>query len=382
MRQYLMIPGPTQVPDRVLRAMAKPMINHRGSEFGAILKEATEGLKGVFQTKNDVLIFPSSGTGALEASVVNLLSPGDKALVVTIGVFGERVVDICKAFGINVEVLSYGWGTPASPKDVKAKLEKGPDIKAVFVTHNETSTGVTNDLAAISKVVADFDVLLVVDAISSLGAIDLQTDNWKVDVVAAASQKALMVPPGLGIVSVSEKAWDAVKKSKCPKLYWSFESAKKSYLKDPPQNPYTPAVSQIFALQESLNMIREEGLQNIFKRHELLGKACRSAAGNLDLELFAQSNYSNSVTAIKVPFDVDEKLLRKKLRERYGVVLAGGQKDYAGKVFRIGHVGYVSKMDVLATISALELALTECNHPVKLGAGVGAAEKVFSDGGA
>jgi len=361
--------------------MAKPMINHRGSEFGAILKEATEGLKGVFQTKNDVLLFPSSGTGALEASVVNLLSPGDKALVVTIGAFGERVVDICKAFGITVEVLSYAWGTPANPKDVAAKLEKDPDIKAVFVTHNETSTGVTNDLAAISKAVNIFDALLVVDAVSSLGAIDLQTDNWNVDVVAAASQKALMVPPGLGIVSVSQKAWDAVKKSKCPKLYWSFESAKKSYLKDPPQNPYTPAVSQIFALQESIKMIKEEGLQNIFKRHELLGKACRSAVSSLDLDLFAQSNYSNAVTAIKVPYDVDEKALRKKLREKYGVVLAGGQKDYAGKVFRIGHVGYVSKMDVLATISALELALTECNHPVKLGAGIGAAEKVMLDGG-
>lgn len=380
MRQYLMIPGPTQVPDRVLRAMAKPMINHRGSEFGAIFKEATEGLKGVFQTKNDVLIFPCSGTGALEASIVNALSPGDKALVVSIGAFGERVADICKAFGINAEVLKYEWGLPANPKDIKEKLEKNPDIKAVFVTHNETSTGVTNDLEAISKVVKAFDALFIVDAVSSLGAIDLQTDNWGADIVAAASQKALMVPPGLGIVSVSEKAWEAVKKSRSPKSYWSFEQAKKSYLKDPPQTPYTPAVSQIFGLQESLAMIREEGLQNIFKRHELIGKACRTAAGKLELELFAKANYSSAVTAIKVPFDVDEKTLRKKLRESYGVVLAGGQKDFAGKIFRIGHVGYVSKMDVLAVLSALELALSECNHPVKFGSGVGAAEEVFSHG--
>ena len=363
--QHLRIPGPTPVPSRVLRAMSKPMINHRGPEFAELLNEISTGLKQVYQTLNDIVIYPASGTGAMEAAITNCLSPGDKILSASCGVFGDRFTEIAQAFGANVEVIKSPPGKAVDPKEIAQKLEDDNklEIKAVLVTHNETSTGVTNDLEAIAKAAGNHPCLLIVDAISSLGAIDLQTDNWKIDLVVSASQKALMCPPGLAFVSVSGKAWNS--KGKMPNYYWSFESAKKYLQKG--QTPYTPAVSQFYALKESLRIIKEEGLENIFERHKRLASAFRAGVKAMGLELFAQENPSDVITAIKVPFDVDVSKLISTMRKKYGIILAGGQKDLQGKIFRVGHVGYVSELDILETLSALQIALNECGHRTESG---------------
>lgn len=352
----LRIPGPTPCPEEVLQAMARQMINHRGKEFAELIHQITIKLKGFFQTEGDVFVLTGAGTGGMEAAIVNTLSPGDKVLSVSIGVFGDRFADIAEKFGAEVIRLSFEWGQAADPKAVRQALEKDPAIKAVLITHNETSTGVTNDLASLSAVVKEFDKLLLVDAISSLSSIDLPTDAWQCDVVITGSQKGWMIPPGLAMVSVSQKAWEAHAQARMPRFYWDFSKAK-SFL-EKAQTPWTPAVSNFYALLVALELMEKEGLPNIFARHARLGKAAREGAKSFGLSLFAdESVASNTVTAVKVPEGVDGKKLVQILREEQGVVLAGGQQRLDGKVFRIGHLGWVNEADIQEVIAALKIAL-------------------------
>ena len=356
--EKLRIPGPTPCPIEVLQAMTKQMINHRGDEFGQILNGVTAKLKQLFQTKNDVFLLTGSGTGGLEAAIVNTLSPGDKVLSVSIGVFGERFAAIAEQFGAEVIPLRFEWGKPADADAVRQALQAEPGIKAVLVTHNETSTGVTNDLASISSIVKEFDKLLLVDAISSLGSINLPVDGWHCDVTITGSQKGWMVPPGLAMVSMSQEAWQAHETAKMPRFYWDFTRAR-SYL-EKGQTPWTPAVSTVFALSVSLEMMLKEGLPNIIARHARVGKASRDGIKSLGLSLFAQESHaSNTVTAIKSPDGLEVKKMLQILREEHQVILAGGQQQLAGKIFRIGHLGWVTEDDIRAVISALKVVLPQ-----------------------
>jgi aspartate aminotransferase-like enzyme len=359
----LRIPGPTPCPEKVLQAMSKQMINHRGVEFQALLRSVTARLNEFFQTKEDVLILTASGTGGMEAAIVNTLSPGDKVLAVTNGVFGERFADIAQVYGAEVERLAFPWGEPADPDAVCRALERDKSIKSVLVTHNETSTGVTNDLAAISAVVKQYDKLLLVDAISSLGCIDLKTDAWQCDVVVTGSQKGWMVPPGLALVSVSQKAWGAHGRARMPRFYWDFAPAKKFL--DRGQTPSTPAVSIFYALDVALELMAKEGLANIFARHARIGQKTRDEVKALGLSLFAAEKHaSNTVTAVKAPDGLDAKRLLVILREEYNLILAGGQRELAGKIFRIGHLGWVTEPDIDAVIERLKAALPKAGFPI------------------
>jgi aspartate aminotransferase-like enzyme len=338
--------------------MTKQMINHRGDEFGQILNGVTAKLKQLFQTKNDVFLLTGSGTGGLEAAIVNTLSPGDKVLSVSIGVFGERFAAIAGQFGAEVIPLRFEWGKPADADAVRQALQAEPGIKAVLVTHNETSTGVTNDLASISSAVKEFDKLLLVDAISSLGSINLPVDDWHCDVTITGSQKGWMVPPGLAMVSMSQEAWQAHETAKMPRFYWDFTRAR-SYL-EKGQTPWTPAVSTVFALSVSLEMMLKEGLPNIVARHARVAKASRDGIKSLGLSLFAEESHaSNTVTAIKSPDGLEVKKMLQILREEHQVILAGGQQQLAGKIFRIGHLGWVTEDDIRAVISALKVVLLQ-----------------------
>jgi len=354
--EELRIPGPTPCPPEVLQAMSRQMINHRGEEFHKILYDVTDKLKQLFQTKNDLFLLTGSGTGGLEAAIVNTLSPGDKVLSVSIGVFGDRFAAIARQFG--AEVISYNaeWGKAADADAVRKALQADPEIKAVLVTHNETSTGVTNDLFSINSVVKEFDKLILVDAISSLGSIDLPVDDWHCDITVTGSQKGWMVPPGMAMVSVSQKAWQAHADAKMPHFYWDFTRAK-NYL-ERGQNPWTPAVSIVFALQVALDMMLKEGLSNITARHARVGNATRQGIKSLGLPLFAdESHASNTVTAVAGSDGLNIGELRRILREEYQIVLAGGQQKLDGKIFRIGHLGWVTEEDIEKVISALRVAL-------------------------
>ncbi len=356
--EHLRIPGPTPCPSDVLQAMSRQMINHRGGEFGPIVNEVTAKLKQLFQTKNDIFLLTSSGTGGLEAAVVNTLSPGDKVLSVANGVFGDRFASIAGQFGAEVIPLRFEWGKAADADAVRQALQNEPKIKAVLVTHNETSTGVTNDLGLISSVVKEFDKLLIVDAISSMGSINLPVDDWHCDVTVTGSQKGWMAPPGLAMVSLSQKGWQAHSKAKMPRFYWDFAKAK-SYL-EKGQTPWTPAITTIFALSVSLEMMLKEGLANIIARHARVGQSARDSIKSLGLSLFAEESHaSNTVTAVAASDGLDTKKMLRILREEHRVVLSGGQQSLDGKIFRIGHLGWVTEGDIEAVISALKVVLPQ-----------------------
>ncbi len=372
---YLLTPGPTPLPPKVSEAMARPIIHHRTPQFQAILKEATEGLKYVYQTENNVFILASSGTGAMEAAVINLLSPQDSALTVQGGKFGERWTEICKAYNINTEIIDVEWGKAVDPDQIQKRLKANPKIKAVFVTLCETSTGVVNDIPAIGKVIKDTEAVLVVDAISGLGAIDLKTDEWSCDVVVSGSQKGLMLPPGLGFISVSPKAQELVEAAKSPSYYFDLKKAKKAI--DKTDTPFTPAITLIIALCEALKMIKEDGLENVFSRHKKMADATRAAMKALGLELFAPTASSDVVTAVKVPQGVDGEKLVKTMRDTYNITIAGGQDELKGKVFRIAHMGYIEEFDIIIGISCLEKVLNQMGYKFNLGAGIKAAEEIF-----
>jgi len=375
-KNYLLTPGPTPLPPSVCEAMARPIIHHRTPQFQAILKEATEGLKYVFQTANDVFILCSSGTGAMEAAVTNLLSPGDTVIIVESGKFGERWTEICKAYGITCDVLSVEWGKAVNPADIAAKLKAhGNSVKAVFTTLCETSTGVSHDMEAIGAVVKNSTAVLVVDAISGLGAIPLKTDAWCCDVVVSGSQKGLMLPPGLGFISLSPKAWKCVESSKSPRYYFDLRKAKKAIEKT--DTPFTPAITLVIALNEALRMMKEDTLEKVFARHKKMAEAVRAAMKALGLKLFSPDAGSDVVTAVCVPQGIDGEKLVKIMRDTYGVTIAGGQDAIKGKVVRIAHMGFIEEFDIITGISCLEKVLSQLGYAFPLGSGVKAAEEVF-----
>jgi len=352
----LRIPGPTPCPQEVLQAVSKQMISHRGKEFITMFNSVTEKLKRVFQTQDDVFLLTCSGTGGLEAAIVNTLSPGDKILAVSCGVFGDRFADIAKQYGANVKHLNFDWGKPVDPEAVDRALRAESDIKAVLVTHNETSTGITNNIAEISSVVKKFDKLLLVDAVSSLGCIDLPVDNWHCDVVITCSQKGWMAPPGLAMVSVSEEAWQAHANATMPRYYWDFSKARDYSQKG--QTPWTPAVSICYALNASLDLMLNEGLANIFARHARVAQMTRNGIRSLGLSVFAQESHaSNTVTAVSGDDKLDISKLLQVLRDEYDVVIAGGQRKLSGKIFRIAHLGLVGENDIEVVLQALAGAL-------------------------
>ncbi len=376
-KRYLLTPGPTPIPPEALLAMGQPIIHHRTEEYRKLFAQVTEDLKYIFQTKNDLLTFTSSGTGAMEAAVSNLLSKGDKTLVVRGGKFGERFGEICDSYGVEVLPIDVDWGMAVEPKLIEERLKDNPEIKAVFTTLCETSTGVVNDIEAISKMVSKSEAVLVIDAISGLGAVELKTDEWGVDVVVAGSQKGLMIPPGLSFVSVSDKAWEMVERSNLPKYYFSFKMAKEA-LEKKRENPFTPAISLVVALKEALELIKEEGLEQTLKRHARLAEATRAAVKAIGLELFAPKSPANALTAVKVPQGVDGTVLVKVLAKDYGVIVAGGQAKLKGKIFRIAHLGYIDRFDLTTAISALEMALKGLGVKLELVSGVRAAVEVLS----
>lgn len=376
-KRYLLTPGPTPVPTEALLSMAKPIIHHRTPQFMALLKEAIEGLAYVFQTKNDIFILASSGTGAMESSIVNLLSPGDKVIVVKGGKFGERFEEICQSYGVNSITLDVEWGQAVDPEQIKKLLKENKDIKAVYTTLCETSTGVLNDIRAIGEIVSKTAAVLVVDAISGLGSVNLKTDEWKIDVVVAGSQKGLMIPPGLSFVSVSAKAWRLVETAKLPRYYFCWKAAKKAADKD--DTPWTPAVSLVIALVESLKIIKQDTLEGVLARHKKMADAVRAAASALGLGLFAPNAASDAVTAIKLPENIDGEKLVKAMRDTYGVGIAGGQEGLKGKIIRIATMGFMTQWDVIVAISCLEIALKQMGYKFELGSGVKAAEEIFAE---
>jgi aspartate aminotransferase-like enzyme len=357
----LRIPGPTPCPPESLKAMGKQMINHRGKEFTELINRITAKLKEFYQTKNDLYILTGSGTGGMEAAVVNMMSPGDKVLSAFNGVFGNRFADIAEKYGADVTRLKFEWGKPVDPDAVRKALQADPKIKTVLLTHNETSTGVTSDLQALAAVINEFDKLIIVDAISSLGCIDLKVDAWKCDVVVTGSQKGWMVPPGLAMVSISEKGWKAHAQAKIPRFYWDFSKCK-SYL-EKGQTPWTPAISIFFALDATLDMMMKEGLTNIFARHAKIGDMTRKGVKSLGLSLFAadEKYASNTVTAVSGSEKVSASKLQQILRDEYKVVVSGGQGDLTGKIFRIGHLGWVTEADIKETLDAIGKALPKAS---------------------
>jgi aspartate aminotransferase-like enzyme len=361
--QNLRIPGPTPIPPEVAAALARPMINHRGPEFAEILRRVTAQLQHFFQTSQPILGFPSAGTGMQEAAIVNAFSPGDEALAVTIGVFGNRLAKVAETFGLKVTRYEVEWGQAADPDEVGRRLAALPNAKGVLLTHNETSTGVTNDLRAIAAAIRTRrpDVLIVVDAVSSLGCVDLRMDEWGLDFVFTGSQKGWMVPPGLAMIGVSVRGWAAVEQATLPRFYWDFRAARKSLEKG--QTPYTPPVSLYFGLDVALQMMREEGREAIFARHQRLADLVRGRARAMGLRLFADpAHASNTVTAINVPDGIEGKALTKALRERERVVVGGGQDKLEGKIIRIGHLGYVHEPEIVACMDALERQLVALGH--------------------
>jgi aspartate aminotransferase-like enzyme len=354
--ENLRTPGPTPLPPQVRQALGRDMINHRGAEFAALLRDCTRDLKTLFQTEHDVLILTASGTGGLESAVVNVLSPGERALFVSVGSFGDRFAQVARAYGADVQVLSYPWGQAANPEDVAARLREDASISAVYVTHNETSTGVMNDLEAIARVVKAADRLLVVDAISSLGAVPLPTDAWGCDVVVTGSQKSVMVPPGLAFVSVSPRAWERAARARMPRFYFDWAHART--FAERGATPWTPAVSLFYALREALQLMLAEGLEQGYARHRRLARYTRDGLRRLGIRLFAPDEHASmTVTAAWVPEGTTSKALRARLRDEFGVVLAGGQGAYEDSLFRIGHLGYVTEADLTQVLDALATVL-------------------------
>jgi aspartate aminotransferase-like enzyme len=376
----LMIPGPTPVPEAALLALAKHPIGHRTSEFSNILAEVTENLKWLHQTQSDVLTLNVSGTGAVEAGIINFLSPGDRILVGSNGKFGERWVEVGQAYGLNVEEVKVEWGKPLDPNAFAEKLQADTQkqIKAVIITHSETSTGVLNDLETINRHVKEHgEALIIVDAVTSLGAFNLPVDTWGLDIVASGSQKGYMIPPGLGFVSVSPKAWEAYKIAKLPKYYLDLGKYRKATAKN--TTPFTPPVNLIVALHTTLRIMKEEGLESIFARHERLKNATRAAIQGLNLPLLAaDSSASPAITAV-APQGIEPDKIRSLMKKRFDIALAGGQDHLSNKIFRIGHLGFVSDRDILSCIASLEVTLTELGYKdFTPGSGVAAAVKVFS----
>lgn len=373
-KNLLLTPGPTPVPPSVAAEGARPLIHHRTAQFQEIIGDVAQGLKNLFCTEHPVYFAPASGTGMMEAAVANLMSPGETMIVAEAGKFGERWTKIGKAYGCNVVTIKAPYGSVVSPEEIETVLKQTPKVKAVFTQLSETSTGAVLDIEAIGKVVAKTSALFVVDGISGVGAEPCYPDRWGIDCLLTGSQKGLMLPPGLGFISLSPKAWEACEKSTSPRFYFDLRAYKKSL--EQTDTPYTPAISLLYQLKEALRLIQEETVEKMWRRHAWLAEATRSAMKALHLELFA-ARPGNVLTAVKVPAGVDGGKLVKEMRDQLGVTIAGGQGEMKGKVFRIAHLGYMDRFDILTGINALEIALKRQNFSLQLGAGVAAALAVL-----
>ncbi len=376
-KRYLMTPGPTPVPPEVLAAMAQPIIHHRGPDFRAIYKRTLERLQEVFRTESEVLLFAASGTGAMESTVANLCAAGDRVLVVSAGYFGQRWAGIAEAYGCDVDHVRYEWGEAPAAEDLASRLEELGDVKVVFLTQSETSTGVVADIASLAAVAKATGALVAVDAISSLGAVPLETETWGIDAVASGSQKALMTPPGLAMVSVSELAWSSLGPS--PRFYFDWEKTRKAQAKL--DAAFTPAVSLVVGLDVALGLLLEQGLEAAFEHHVRLGRACREGVKAMGLELFSPDDDSSAVvTAVRAPEGIDTDELVLALRDRYGITLAPGQGDLKGKIFRIGHIGYYDVFDITTALAGVELGLADAGAEIERGLAVTRALETYEAG--
>jgi serine---pyruvate transaminase len=379
-KRYLMTPGPTPVPPQVMAALSLPMVHHRAPEFRQLLTGLLARLREVFRTESDVLLYAGSGTACMDGAVANLCSPGDRVLVVSAGNFGERWTAIASAYGCDVQTLAYQWGEVPSADDVAGKLDELGGAHAVFLTHSETSTGVVADLEEHAARIRPSGALVVVDAISSLGAVPLETDAWGIDVVVAGSQKALMCPPGLGLVSPSARAYEASARATSPRFFLDWQRTRELHSEEPAATPFTPAIPVIRGLAVAVELLLAEGLETAFERHRKLGRAARAGAKAMGLELFSPDDDSAAVvTAVRMPDGIDAGLVIRTLSERFGITMEGGRKALRGKIVRIGHIGYVDVFDVTTSLAALELALAEHGAEVERGASVPAALEAYGE---
>ena len=375
-KRYLLTPGPTPVPPEVLAAISQPVIHHRGPDFKPVYERTLARLREVFRTDQDVLMFGAAGTGAMESAVANLCSPGERVLVVSAGHFGERWRAIASSYGAEVEALEYEWGEIPNAEDVASRLQELGGAKAAFLTHSETSTGVVCDLQPLAAAVGEHGALSVVDAVSSLGAVPLETDAWGLDVVVSGSQKALMTPPGLAMVSVSERAWAG--RGEAPRFYFDWERTRKGQAAL--NSPFTPPVSLVAGLDVALGMLVDQGLDAVFERHVRLGRACREGAKAMGLELFSpDDDRSAVVTAIRAPDGIDATELVLGLRDRFGITIANGQGVLKGKIFRIGHIGYFDVFDITTALAAVELVLADLGAEIERGVAVTRALEAYEE---
>jgi aspartate aminotransferase-like enzyme len=378
MKKYqLMAPGPTPVPSEVLLAMAQPILHHRTPEYEKLFLEVRAGLKRLVQTSQEVIPLACSGTGAMEAALVSTLSAGDTVLVVSAGKFGERWLDLCRAYDVQVVEVKAPYGDTVAAERVAEALRAHPRAKAVLAQHSETSTGVLHDVRAYAAVTRASEAILIVDAVSSLGIADLAMDAWGVDVVVAGSQKGLMLPPGLGFCALSDKAWALNKTSRLPKFYFDLAAERKTVAKN--EAHFTPAVSIVIGLRTVIDMLEREGLANVFKRHDRLARATRAGVEALGLGLFCKATPSPAVTAVLAPPGLDSERIVAAYSKAYNITIAGGQGEMKGKLFRLGHMGYAAEFDVIVALAALEQVLADLGQPVDFGAGVRGAQKVFAE---
>jgi aspartate aminotransferase-like enzyme len=375
-KHYLLSPGPTPIPNEVALAMSETMIHHRTPEFNRVFDEARQGLKKLFGTQSDVLMLASSGTGAMEASVANLFSPGDKVLVINGGKFGERWLNISNAYGLNPIDLKVGWGEAVKVADVEQQLKAHPDIRGVMVQASETSTTVFHPVKEIAKLTQNGPLFLV-DGVTAVGVVPLSMDEWGIDVLVTGSQKALMLPPGLGFIALSDRAWEKTKQAKLPRFYFDLNLERKNQQKG--SGAFTPAVSLIFGVRASLRMLEREGLENVYARHARLCKATRAAATALGLKLLAPDSPSPAATGIYMPDGIDADQLLEYLRDKMNITLAEGQDQLKGKAIRIAHIGYMGAFDVITAIAALEMALRKFGVEIPFGRGVAAAQEVLME---
>jgi aspartate aminotransferase-like enzyme len=378
-KKYLLSPGPTPVPEAALLTMAYPMMHHRTPQFSAIFAEVKEDLKYLFQTKNDVLILSSSGTGAMESAVVNIFSPGDHALVVNGGKFGERWGKICESYGLKTIWLNVEWGRAVKSEAIEDALNKDREIKGVFIQGNETSTAVSHPVREIAEIVRQRDkTLLIVDGITAVGVYDIPMDKWGIDVLITGSQKALMLPPGLSFISLNDKAWKFNETARLPRFYFDLKKERKN-LKDN-TTAYTPAASLIIGLREVLKIIKSEGLEKVFKKNERMARATRNAMTSLGLRLLAPEAPAECATGVYTPEGIDGGKLLKSLRDEFGVTLAGGQDQLKGKILRIAHMGYIDTFDIITAVASIEMVLRKFGYKVEFGKGVAAAQEVLLEG--
>lgn len=380
MNKRLMTPGPTPLPPQVIKALGQQVLHHRTKEYADVLASLSSGLKYVFATDYPVVTLTASGTGGMEAAVANCFRPGDRVLLVSAGVFGDRFYDICRCMGLNATKLDVSWGKGIGAAEVLSHLTG--DEKGVIVTHNETSTAARSDIETIGKALKGTGMFYIVDAVSSLGGMEVRPEDWGIDIVVTSSQKALMCPPGLTFLSVSQRAMEAARKNTSRRHYWDLCKAVDFLSKQPPQHPFTPAVNIVMASLEAVSLIQKEGLENVWQRHKRMGEMAREGVKAMGLELFADEKYaSDTLTAVKVPEGIDGQEVIGRMEEDFGIIIAGGNRSLKGKIIRIAHMGYISEGDVLDTLKALEETLVGLGRPVDAGKDLAVAKTIMDTGG-